>query len=109
MWKRHTERICEIMKIWPSDMTYIVVDNEDLKKHPQAYQNALKITKVGSSFFTPTGAAYTPTNGELVFTKAAHGLVNGDRIRLAKTKNSILRRRRFWPFNIYLFFRQKFI
>ena len=41
MWKRYTERNCEIMKIWPSDMTYIVVDNEDLKKHPQAYQNAL--------------------------------------------------------------------
>ena len=53
------------------------------RRKDRAYQNALKITKVGSSFFTPTGAAYTPTNGELVFTKAAHGLVNGDRIRLA--------------------------
>ena len=53
------------------------------RRKDRAYQNALKITKVGSSFFTPTGAAYTPANGDLVFTKTAHGLVDGDRIRLA--------------------------
>ena len=64
--------------------TFVVAaPNAIERRKDRAYQNALKITKVGSSFFKPTGAAYTPTNGELVFTKAAHGLVNGDRIRLA--------------------------
>ena len=29
------------VQIPPADMTYIVVDNEDLKKHPQGYQAAL--------------------------------------------------------------------
>ena len=36
------------------------------RRKDRAYQNALKITKVGSSFFTPTGAAYTPANLSLI-------------------------------------------
>ena len=57
--------------------------NAIVRRKDRAYQNSLKITKVGNSYFTPTDAAYTPANGDLVFTKTAHGLVNGDRIQLA--------------------------
>ena len=57
--------------------------NAILRRKDRSYQNAVEITKVGSSFLTPTGAAYTPANGDLVFTKTSHGFVNGDRVRLA--------------------------
>ena len=54
------------------------------RRKDRAYQNALEITKVGSSFLAPTDAAYTPANGELIFTKTAHGLSNGDRVKIAR-------------------------
>ena len=61
-----------------------IAANAVQRRKDRAYQNSLEITKVGSSFLTPTGAAYTPANGELVFTKTAHGFSNGDRIKIAR-------------------------
>ena len=48
-----------------------------------AYQTALEVKEVGSSYYKPTNAAYDPNTGVLNLTVSNHGLVNGNRIKIS--------------------------
>ena len=47
------------------------------------YNTALDVTAVGSTNHTVSGAAYTPSTGELILTVTAHGFANGDMVKIA--------------------------
>ena len=54
------------------------------KKKDFAWQNALKIKDIGSSYKTATDAAYDPATGILVVTSPSHGFVNGDSVKISE-------------------------
>jgi hypothetical protein len=62
-----------------ADITAEVVSNTHV--FVSATTNAVSVT--GGSPLTPTGATYDPATGNLVITKASHGLTTSDTVGLA--------------------------